>query len=143
MLESGSEHPAIKGVHDSMLAIGVLGTAPWLLSMISKVPGAAAGFSRFTAWCHQQLQEKRKVRLIDQLPCFVHCTSHRMLTISQVVAHEAATFKDRDPQDVISWLIKAFNEGDSSAPPGEMAMQEDARLLIITGRCVYITSAID
>jgi len=62
MLESGSEHPAIKGVHESMLAIGVLGTAPWLLSMISKVPGAAAGFSRFTTWCHQQLQEKRKVR---------------------------------------------------------------------------------
>ncbi|PNP40611.1 hypothetical protein TGAMA5MH_07608 [Trichoderma gamsii] len=115
MLESGSEHPAIKGVHDSMLAIGVLGTAPWLLSMISKVPGAAAGFSRFTAWCHQQLQEKRKV-----------------------VAHEAAMFKDRDPRDVISWLIKAFSEGDSSAPPGEMAMQEDARLLIITGRLYFL-----
>ncbi|UKZ96333.1 uncharacterized protein TrAFT101_011130 [Trichoderma asperellum] len=110
MLESGSEHPAIKGVHESMLAIGVLGTAPWLLSMISKVPGAAAGFSRFTTWCHQQLQEKRKV-----------------------VADEMAMFKDQDPRDVISWLIKAFNEGDSSAPPGEMAMQEDARLLIITG----------
>ncbi|KAL7966625.1 cytochrome P450 [Trichoderma sp. SZMC 28014] len=110
MLKSGSEHPAIKGVHDSMLAIGVLGTAPWLLSMISKVPGVAAGFSRFRAWCHQQLQEKRKA-----------------------VAHEAATFKDRDPQDIISWLIKAFNEGNPSAPTGEMAMQEDARLLIIAG----------
>lgn len=47
-----------------------------------------------------------------------------------------AMFKDQDPRDVISWLIKAFNEGDSSAPPGEMAMQEDARLLIITGRYV-------
>lgn len=66
-----------------------------------------------------------------------------MLTISQAVAHEAAMFKDGDPRDVISWLIKAFNEGDSSAPPGEMAMQEDARLLIITGRCVYIASATD
>ena len=62
MLESETKHPAIKGVHESMLAIGVLGTVPWLLSMISKVPGAAAGFSRFTTWCHQQLQEKRKVR---------------------------------------------------------------------------------
>lgn len=54
------------------------------------------------------------------------------------MAHEAAMFKDRDPRDVISWLIKAFNEGDSSAPPGEMAMQEDARLLIITGRYVRV-----
>lgn len=110
MLESESEHPAIKGVHDSMLAIGVLGTTPWLLSMISKVPGVATGLSQFRAWCHQQLQEKRKA-----------------------VAHEAAMFKDRDPRDIISWLIKAFNAGDSSAPTGEMAMQEDARLLIIAG----------
>ncbi|KAL6883208.1 cytochrome P450 [Trichoderma longibrachiatum] len=110
MLESETEHPAIKGVHESMLAIGVLGTVPWLLSMISKVPGAAASFSRFTAWCHQQLQEKR-----------------------QIVASEAATLKDQDPRDIISWLIKALNEGDPSAPPGEMAIQEDARLLIIAG----------
>lgn len=78
MLESGSEHPAIKGVHDSMLAIGVLGTVPWLLSMISKVPGAAAGFSRFTTWCHQQLQEKRKVRLPR---------SFTMLLLSHVTPH--------------------------------------------------------
>ncbi|EGR44824.1 uncharacterized protein TRIREDRAFT_69648 [Trichoderma reesei QM6a] len=105
MLESESEHPAIKGVHESMLAIGVLGTVPWLLSMISKVPGAAAGFSRFTTWCHQQLQEKRK----------------------------ATVLKNRDPRDIISWLIKSLNEGDPSAPPGEMAIQEDARLLIIAG----------
>ncbi|PTB64968.1 cytochrome P450 [Trichoderma citrinoviride] len=102
MLESETEHPAIKGVHESMLAIGVLGTVPWLLSMISKVPGAAAGFSRFTTWCHQQLQEK-------------------------------PTLKDQGPRDIISWLIKAVTEGDPSAPPGEMAIQEDARLLIIAG----------
>ncbi|KAL6856827.1 cytochrome P450 [Trichoderma novae-zelandiae] len=110
MLESESEHPAIKGVHESMMAIGVLGTVPWLLSMISKVPGAAAGFSRFTTWCHQQLQEKRKI-----------------------VASEAAMLKDQDPRDILSWLIKALNEGDPSAPPGEMAIQEHARLLIIAG----------
>ena len=61
MLESGDEHPAIRGVHDSMTAIGVLGTVPWLLSMLSKIPGAAGGYLKFTAWCHQQLQEKRRV----------------------------------------------------------------------------------
>lgn len=63
MLKSGEEHSAIRGVHDSMLAIGVLGTVPWLLSMLSKIPGAAGGYLKFTAWCHQQLQEKRRVRL--------------------------------------------------------------------------------
>ncbi|EHK20796.1 uncharacterized protein TRIVIDRAFT_59079 [Trichoderma virens Gv29-8] len=105
MLEQESEHPAIKGVHESMLAIGVLGTVPWLLSMISKVPGAAASFSRFTTWCHQELQKKR-----------------------EIMANEAAMLKDQDqdPRDIISWLLKALNEGDPSAPPGEIAIQEDA-----------------
>ncbi|KAH0524178.1 hypothetical protein TsFJ059_009080 [Trichoderma semiorbis] len=110
MLELESEHLAIKGVHESMLAIGVLGTVPWLLSMISKVPGAAASFSRFTTWCHRELQKKR-----------------------EIVASEAAALKDQDPRDIISWLLKALNEGDPSAPPGEIAIQEDARLLIIAG----------
>lgn len=67
MLELESEHLAIKGVHESMLAIGVLGTVPWLLSMISKVPGAAASFSRFTTWCHRELQKKREVRFTAAL----------------------------------------------------------------------------
>ncbi|KAL7928133.1 cytochrome P450 [Trichoderma chlorosporum] len=110
MLELESEHPAIKGIHESMLAIGVLGTVPWLLSMISKIPGAASGFSRSTRWCHQELQNKR-----------------------QVMASEAATLKDQVPRDIISYLLKGLNEGDASAPPGEEAIQEDARLLIIDG----------
>ena len=38
-----------------------------------------------------------------------------------------------EPRDVISWLIKAREENDRSAPPGELALAEDSRLLIITG----------
>ncbi|GKU14272.1 unnamed protein product, partial [Fusarium langsethiae] len=59
MVENETEHPAIKGVHESMMAIGVLGTVPWVLSMAGKIPGAAGGYARFTRWCHEQLQEKR------------------------------------------------------------------------------------
>lgn len=40
----------------------------------------------------------------------------------------------KDPQDVMSWLIKADDEGDSSAPPGEAAFQEDSRVLVVAGR---------
>ena len=61
MVENETEHPAIKGVHESMMAIGVVGTVPWLLAMLGKIPGAAGGYARFTGWCHDQLQEKRKV----------------------------------------------------------------------------------
>ena len=45
--------------------------------------------------------------------------------------------KEREPQDVMSWLLKAMNEKDPSAPPSEQAVEEDARLLIIAGR--YVT----
>ncbi|OBS15711.1 hypothetical protein FPOA_13494 [Fusarium poae] len=110
MVESETEHPAIKGVHESMMAIGVLGTVPWLLSMLGKIPGAAGGYARFTRWCHEQLQEKRKI-----------------------IASEKASLKDQDPQDIMSWLVKAMEDGDPCAPPGDQAVEEDARLLIIAG----------
>ncbi|KAM0293758.1 hypothetical protein ACHAPM_011480 [Fusarium culmorum] len=110
MVEDETEHPAIKGVHESMMAIGVLGTVPWVLSMLGKIPGAAGGYARFTRWCHEQLQEKRKI-----------------------IASEKASLKDQDPRDIMSWLLKAKEDGKSCAPLGDQAMEEDARLLIIAG----------
>jgi hypothetical protein len=44
--------------------------------------------------------------------------------------------KQEDPRDVMSWLLKAEDESDRSAPPGEGAFQEDSRLMIIAGRYV-------
>lgn len=64
MLENETEHPAIQGVHQSMMAIGVLGTVPWLLAMVGKIPGASGGYLRFTSWCYAQLQQKRRVRTL-------------------------------------------------------------------------------
>lgn len=61
MLESGHEHPAIQGLHDNMAAVGVLGTVPWLMSMLSKIPGATGSYSRFTDWCGNELKAKRRV----------------------------------------------------------------------------------
>lgn len=39
----------------------------------------------------------------------------------------------KDPEDVMSWLIKGQIEGDGSGPPGEGAIQEDSRVLIVAG----------
>lgn len=50
------------------------------------------------------------------------------------MAIEKASGSTKDPQDIISWLIKAEDEGDESAPPGEAAFQEDSRVLIVAGR---------
>lgn len=61
MLASGQEHPAIVGLHDNMTAVGILGIVPWLMSMLSKIPGATGSYERFTSWCGQQVKEKRHV----------------------------------------------------------------------------------
>ncbi|KAL7812160.1 cytochrome P450 [Trichoderma aethiopicum] len=105
MLESTSYHPAIQGVHRTMSFIGISSTVPWLIYMIGSIPGLTT-FNRFSMWCRDEVDEKRKALAMN---------------------------KEKEPQDVMSWLLKAINERDPSAPPSEQAVQEDARLLIIAG----------
>ncbi|KAF5021007.1 hypothetical protein F66182_6938 [Fusarium sp. NRRL 66182] len=122
MLNSGSKHSAIQGLHDNMTAVGVLGTVPWMMSMLSKIPGATGTYARFTDWCGKELQAKRAL-----------------------VESQKAILKNQDPRDVVSWLLRAEDEHDRSAPPGEGAFQEDSRLMIIAGSdttAVALTNAI-
>jgi hypothetical protein len=60
-LESGVEHSAIKGVHSHMTMLGIMSTVPWLLNVLSSIPGAAAGYSEFFSFCAGQIREKHKV----------------------------------------------------------------------------------
>lgn len=52
---------------------------------------------------------------------------------------EKSRGENDDPKDVMSWLLRAEDENDQSAPPGEGAFQEDSRLMIIAGRQVVYT----
>lgn len=60
-LNTGVEHSAIKGVHDHMAALGVLSHVPWFLNLMSRIPGAAAGYSGFFSWCADEIKSKQKV----------------------------------------------------------------------------------
>lgn len=40
---------------------------------------------------------------------------------------------DETPQDVVSWLLKAYVEKDASAAPSEAALHEDSRVVIVAG----------
>ena len=62
-LQSGVEHVAIKGVHSHMTMLGIMSTVPWLLNVLSSIPGAAAGYSDFFSFCSSQIREKHKVFL--------------------------------------------------------------------------------
>ncbi|GME27678.1 cytochrome p450 [Neofusicoccum parvum] len=103
-LETGIEHPAIKGIHDHMTALGILATVPWFLNLLARIPGASAGYAPFFSWCHNEVRVKQ-------------------------MKYESEKY----PQDIISWLIKAYNEKDVSAAPSEIALHEDSRAVIIAG----------
>lgn len=102
------------GLHWAMATAGVVTTLPWLMNMLRVIPGATGRFERFAAWCYEQLDLKR-----------------------EAVALEKAKGNTVELQDVMSWLIKAQQEGDRSAPPTEFAIREDVRTLISAGRSVH------
>jgi hypothetical protein len=59
-LVTGVEHVAIKNVHAHMTMLGIMSTVPWLLNVLSSIPGATAGYSEFFSFCAGQIREKHK-----------------------------------------------------------------------------------
>ncbi|KAI4862377.1 putative benzoate 4-monooxygenase cytochrome P450 [Hypoxylon rubiginosum] len=103
-VSSGTEHSAIKAIHDHLLILGIGSHMPWLLNLASRIPGATAGYAEFFNYCETQVNAKK-----------------RNLDLSKY------------PQDVLSWLLKAVVEKDISASPTAESLNDDARLLIIAG----------
>ncbi|KAH7053258.1 cytochrome P450 [Macrophomina phaseolina] len=103
-LDSGEDHPGIAAVHDSMYAVGLMTPVPWLISLLTAIPGAASAIQDFQKYCADAVEEKEK-------------------TLN----------KDTEPDDIMSWILKAKYENDRSAPPGVQALHEDSRLIIAAG----------
>ncbi|KAL1980003.1 hypothetical protein VTN96DRAFT_4825 [Rasamsonia emersonii] len=103
-LRTGIEHTAIQGIHKHMTSLEIMSMVPWLLNLISRIPGAASGYSSFFKWCADELRSKRQTWDPQQ-----------------------------EPQDIMSWLLKAFVEKDVSASPSETALEEDSRVVIVAG----------
>ncbi|KAK8860003.1 cytochrome P450 [Apiospora arundinis] len=112
MLKSGDEHPAIVALHDSLAVLSIVGSSmPWLLGMLTRIPGASGSYQKFVTWCGVELQARRTVYKQEK----------------------ATKGDDHDPTDVISWLLKAEDEGDIGAPKTDCSWQEEARLLVVAG----------
>ena len=60
-LQTGVEHPAIKAIHDHMKILGIMGTVPWLLNLMSWIPGATKGYAPFFLWCENEVKAKQHV----------------------------------------------------------------------------------
>ncbi|KAK2611662.1 hypothetical protein N8I77_004992 [Diaporthe amygdali] len=100
----GEEHLAIEGVHSSMNVLGIMSHVPWLLNMMGKIPGAAAAYQEFFAWCGSEIKAKKKNWDVEEYP-----------------------------KDIVSWLIKAVMDKEPSASPSDAALHEDSRVVIVAG----------
>ncbi|RDW90562.1 cytochrome P450 [Aspergillus mulundensis] len=103
-LSTGVEHPGIKAVHGHMAILGVMGHIPWLLNIISHLPGATSAMAEFFRWCEDEIVQKYKNWNINE-----------------------------PPRDIVSWLLKAYVEKDASAPPTANALHEDSRAVLVAG----------
>lgn len=103
-LDAGEDHPAITAVHDAMYSVGLMTPVPWLISLLTAIPGAASAIVDFQAYCASAVDEKEKT--LD---------------------------KDTEPSDILAWILKAKYENDRSAPPSTQALHEDSRLIIAAG----------
>ncbi|KAI3289225.1 hypothetical protein DTO002I6_6967 [Penicillium roqueforti] len=109
-LENGTEQPAVKELHQQLLYIGILKPAPWILTILGGIQGLVGDYGRFMTYCADRIADTKK-------------------------RWNSRSDKDSEklPKDVISWLLKAIEEKDPSAPPGDQALNEDGRLMIIAG----------
>ncbi|BCS28549.1 cytochrome P450 [Aspergillus puulaauensis] len=103
-LLTGVEHPGIKAVHDHMAILGTMGHVPWLLNIISHLPGATSAMAEFFKWCEDEVVQK-----------------HQNWDINEY------------PRDIVSWLLKAYVEKDVSAAPTANALHEDSRAVLVAG----------
>ncbi|KAI0376530.1 putative benzoate 4-monooxygenase cytochrome P450 [Hypomontagnella monticulosa] len=99
-----TEHPAIQAIHEHMTILGIMSHVPWLLNILTRIPGATAGYAPFMDYCSSQVQAKRN-------------------------NFDPKTY----PQDLMSWLLKAVLEKDVSAAPTEASLNEESRLMVIAG----------
>lgn len=61
-LANGRHDPRILSLHESMGVIGTLGHVPWLLFLLSRIPGATAKYSGFFELCAHEVETKMQVR---------------------------------------------------------------------------------
>ncbi|KAI1466706.1 cytochrome P450 [Daldinia caldariorum] len=103
-VSSGIKSPVIQVIQNHMYFIGLLSHVPWLLNMCAKIPAASKTYYPLLDYCQSQINKKR----------------------------ESLAF-EKEPKDIMSWVIKAVVDKDVSASPTELSLRDDARLTIVAG----------
>lgn len=119
---TGKEHPGIHAMHKHLWVLGVVATISWFPRLLSAIPGSDVGLAEFLDLCAAVLKDKLEVSKgfdFDEL-----------LKLKSLQTYDSS----KEPRDIVSWLLKAVKDGDSSAPPTKEALADESRSVIIAGR---------
>ena len=61
MLQSGEKHFLLPLLERGTKALGLIGSLPWLFTILTKVPGISADYWVFLRWCESQMLHRKKV----------------------------------------------------------------------------------
>ncbi|PWY66009.1 cytochrome P450 [Aspergillus heteromorphus CBS 117.55] len=122
MLETGRIPDALQQMHKSTKALAVGGSIPWMPALMLQIPGMSKIANPFRHYCHEQLAAVQEVCPAVRGPW---CHGSRS-NVSQ------AQTQSEEPTDMISWVIRAQNNGDPGAPSPD-GLKDDAWVLIIAG----------
>ncbi|KAL0261367.1 hypothetical protein SLS55_002797 [Diplodia seriata] len=117
-LRNAKGHPAIKTLQDFGFMLGLLKHVPWLGNILTRIPGGGGAMAPYARYCKSLVREK-------------------------IAALSSKTTKPDAPTDVVSWLIKAFEEKKPYAASSIEALDDDARALVIGGATTPMRSPTD
>lgn len=103
MLQKGEKHWALDLLDEGMQPLAFF-LPGWLFRMLTKIPGAAAGYQKFVKFC------------VDELSWRVE---------------NAKAAEKSGKSDIMSWILRAY-EG-IERPQKDPMLQADARLIIVAG----------
>ena len=62
-LSSGQEHPKVSQLHRAMFPVAILSPILWMIPVFVKVPIISRDFTGFVAWCTEQVEKRRHMKV--------------------------------------------------------------------------------
>ncbi|KAK7721297.1 hypothetical protein SLS64_001593 [Diaporthe eres] len=66
-LITGTEHSALKPIHEHIKVFAVLGHLPWLMNIMTSIPSASSVYTEIFSFCENEIRAKQKNKLREQL----------------------------------------------------------------------------
>jgi len=58
-MENATEHYAISAIHAQMEQLGLFGAVPWLVHLLTCIPGLNGPYEKYAQYCSEKISERR------------------------------------------------------------------------------------